>query len=113
MEHTGATNRLGYSHTVSRLGWAYHNVISMFTASGMSMTPTLFNSAAMYVEDRSLVDDERTSLHQNLRAAVRYGMTPYEALTTATRNPARWMALTDDLGTVEAGKLADPGIRDR
>ncbi|MFC4564943.1 amidohydrolase family protein [Nocardiopsis mangrovi] len=60
MEHTGATNRLGYSHTVSRLGRAYEDVTALFAASGMSVTPTLFNSSALYAGDRSLVDDERT-----------------------------------------------------
>ena len=44
MEHTGATNRLGYSHTVSRLGRAYADVVTLFTKAGLSVTPTLFNS---------------------------------------------------------------------
>ncbi|MGH3429888.1 MAG: amidohydrolase family protein, partial [Mycobacteriales bacterium] len=62
MEHTGATNRLGYSHTVSRLGKAYQDVQELFTRSGMSDTPTLFNSSALYATDRSLIDDERTKI---------------------------------------------------
>lgn len=168
MEHTGATNRLGYSHTVSRLGRAYADAVSLFVRSGMSITPTLFNSAAMYAFDRSLVDDPRTkalfpaweysafvakadaaqtpanaavlallaanvdmvlrihrgggfviagtdspldnpavSLHTNLRAQVRFGFTPYEALTTATRNPARWLGLSGKLGEVRRGAHAD------
>ncbi len=170
MEHTGATNRLGYSHTTSRLGRTYRETTGLFAASGMSVTPTLFNSAILYREDRSLFEDPRTkallppweyaklaakvadagretptneqvaaalqgnvamllavhrgggfvisgtdsplddvalSLHQNLRAMVRYGFTPLEALTTATRNPARWLGLGERLGTVEAGRLAD------
>jgi len=170
MEHVGATNRLGYSHTTSRLGRSYQDVTGLFAASGMSVTPTLFHSAILYADDHSLLDDPRTkallppweyarfaqkvadaakdtpanqlsrtalpgwvgmllavhraggfvisgtdaplddvalSLHQNLRAMVRHGFTPYEALTTATRNPARWLGLADQLGTVEAGRLAD------
>jgi Tol biopolymer transport system component len=168
MEHTGATNRLGYSHTVSRLGRAYADAVSLFVRSGMSITPTLFNSAAMYAFDRSLVDDVRTrtlfpaweyaayvakadaaqtpanaatlallaanvdmvlrihrgggfvisgtdapldnpavSLHTNLRAKVKFGFTPYEALTTATRNPARWLGLSGHLGEVRRGAQAD------
>lgn len=35
------------------------------------------------------------------------GLTPLEALQTATLNPARVFAMADSLGTVEAGKLAD------
>jgi hypothetical protein len=168
MEHTGATNRLGYSHTVSRIGRAYADVIAMFTTSGMSVTPTLFNSFVMYAEDRSLVDDRRTrvlfppweyerfvtraddatkppaaanlamlrsnvemvlrihrggglviagtdapldnvavSLHTNLRAMVRFGFTPHEALVTATRNPARWLGRERELGRIAPGAHAD------
>ncbi|WP_330274494.1 amidohydrolase family protein [Lentzea sp. NBC_00516] len=60
MEHVGATNRLGYSHTVTRQGHAYQDVIALFTASGMSITPTLFQSRALYAKDKSIVTDERT-----------------------------------------------------
>ncbi|MFD0205633.1 MULTISPECIES: amidohydrolase family protein [Saccharothrix] len=60
MEHVGATNRLGYSHTVSRTGRAYQDVVELFTRSGMSVTPTLFHSRALYADDKSLVTDERT-----------------------------------------------------
>jgi cytosine/adenosine deaminase-related metal-dependent hydrolase len=168
MEHTGATNRLGYSHTVSRLGRAYEDAVSLFVRSGMSITPTLFNSAGIYDTDRTLVEDVRTrtlfpsweyaqyvakadaartpanattlallaanvdmvlrihrgggfviagtdapldnpavSLHANLRAKVRFGFTPYEALTTATRNPARWLGLRARLGEIRPGARAD------
>jgi cytosine/adenosine deaminase-related metal-dependent hydrolase len=168
MEHTGATNRLGYSHTVSRLGRAYADVVTLFAKSGLSVTPTLFNSTMAHVDDPSLLTDPRTttlfpaweyaalqtevntargpagvttrallagnvdmvlrihrggglvisgtdspldniaiSLHANLRSMVAGGFTPYEALTTATRNPAKWLALEDKLGVVRAGAQAD------
>jgi adenine deaminase len=35
------------------------------------------------------------------------GFTPYEALTTATHNPAKWLALEDKLGVVKPGAQAD------
>ncbi|MCU1227654.1 MAG: hypothetical protein JWO97_538 [Acidobacteria bacterium] len=47
------------------------------------------------------------SLHDELAIFVEQGMTPLQALQTATRNPARFLGLSDSLGTVEAGKLAD------
>jgi imidazolonepropionase-like amidohydrolase len=45
------------------------------------------------------------NLHGELRAYVMAGMSNYEALKTATVNPAQ--ALGFDGGTIEAGKLAD------
>ncbi|KJK44349.1 amidohydrolase [Lentzea aerocolonigenes] len=166
MEHVGATNRLGYSHTVTRQGKAYQDVVELFVRSGMSMTPTLFQSRALFAEDKSLVTDERTRVlfppweydryvtdannagtpastwspdilrgwvtfalavhrkgglvicgtdapldtpatatHMNLRAMVKYGFTPREALITATRNPARWLGLP--IGTIRPGAPAD------
>jgi predicted amidohydrolase YtcJ len=47
------------------------------------------------------------SLHVELERLVEAGLTPLEALQTATLNPARVLNMTDSLGTVEAGKLAD------
>jgi imidazolonepropionase-like amidohydrolase len=53
------------------------------------------------------LDPVAVGLHLNLRAMVRFGMTPYEALQTATRQPARQLGVSRDLGTVAPGKLAD------
>ena len=47
------------------------------------------------------------SLHDELGLLVHAGLTPAEALRTATVNPARFLGLTDSLGTVAAGKVAD------
>src|SRR6185312_3449488 len=44
-------------------------------------------------------------LHAELFSYVQFGMTPYEALRTATVNPAELLNL--DAGTIEPGKLAD------
>ncbi|MGC0386585.1 cytosine/adenosine deaminase-related metal-dependent hydrolase [Streptomyces sp. SAI-129] len=59
MEHTGATNRFGYSRTVTPLGTGCSDVTDLFVASDMARTPTLFGSTTLYREDRSLVDDRR------------------------------------------------------
>ena len=165
-EHLGATNRLGYSRTVSALGAGYQDVAALFTHSGAGRTPTLFLATALLGEDRSLVDDARiktlypaweyarlkaraeqmaasdrtpllaslernvaqvktllrsggrvltgtdapidfvaVSLHLNLRGMVKYGVTPYEALLTATRFPGEFM--NEPIGTVTPGALAD------
>ncbi len=47
------------------------------------------------------------SLHEELVLLVEAGLTPLEALQAATRNPAEYFEQLDQLGTVEAGKLAD------
>jgi len=47
------------------------------------------------------------SLHEELAFFVKAGFTPMEALQTATRNPAQFLGRLEDLGTVEAGKIAD------
>ena len=47
------------------------------------------------------------SLHEELQRFVAAGLTPMEALQTATLNPAKFLGLEDRLGTIEIGKLAD------
>ena len=48
------------------------------------------------------------SLHEELRLFVdSVGMTPLEALESATRRPAEWLHLADSVGTIEPGKVAD------
>jgi len=53
------------------------------------------------------------SLHDELALLVGAGLTPAEALRTATLNPARFLGLTDSLGTVEPGKIADLVLLER
>jgi hypothetical protein len=47
------------------------------------------------------------SLHDELAMMVESGLTPLAALQAATVNPAKFMGRTVDLGTIEAGKIAD------
>jgi imidazolonepropionase-like amidohydrolase len=47
------------------------------------------------------------SLHRELELYVRAGLTPMQAIETATSVPARVMKLDRDVGTVEAGKRAN------
>ncbi|WP_222853331.1 amidohydrolase family protein [Fodinicola acaciae] len=169
MEHVGATNRLGYSRTVSALGSGMSDVTDLFDATKAARTPTLFVSAAMFGTDQSLYHDDRVrtlypsweyaslkaavdaaqandptatlhnlakqvrqlatmirgggivvtgtdspidhtavSTHMNLRAMVAYGLTPYEALTTATRNPG--LVLGEPLGQLAPGSYADLAV---
>jgi imidazolonepropionase-like amidohydrolase len=48
------------------------------------------------------------SLHDELEALVTEGgLTPFEALQAATRNPPYFFNMQDEIGTIEAGKIAD------
>jgi imidazolonepropionase-like amidohydrolase len=47
------------------------------------------------------------SLHRELQLFVRAGLTPLQALQTATLNPAIFFGKTADWGTIAAGKTAD------
>ncbi|SHE61002.1 Amidohydrolase family protein [Microbulbifer donghaiensis] len=47
------------------------------------------------------------SLHEELEQLVGAGLTPFQALRTATLNPAIYLNLQNEMGTVEVGKIAD------
>ncbi len=45
--------------------------------------------------------------HKEVEAFVDAGLSPMEALVAGTRGSAEWAGVSDRLGTLEAGKLAD------
>jgi imidazolonepropionase-like amidohydrolase len=47
------------------------------------------------------------SLHKELALLVEAGLTPAEALATATSNPARFLGLDNELGAIKPGWIAD------
>ncbi len=47
------------------------------------------------------------TLHRELESLVAAGLPPQAALEAATRNPAEWLGVLDDRGTIEPGKRAD------
>jgi hypothetical protein len=47
------------------------------------------------------------SLHEELALLVEAGLTPMQALRTATSNPAKFLGMSDTVGTIEKGNLAD------
>jgi len=50
---------------------------------------------------------ERSRLYEELSLLVEAGLTPMQALQSATRNPAVFLGRLDSLGTIERGKIAD------
>ncbi|WP_419996319.1 amidohydrolase family protein [Streptomyces boninensis] len=70
MEHLGATHRLGYSTTLSRAGRSYQDVLALFAASGMAVTPTLILGALTLADHPGLVTDPRiTALYPHWEQA--------------------------------------------
>lgn len=53
-----------------------------------------------------------SGLHDELELLVQCGLTPAEAIRTATRNPAEYFDRLKDMGTIEKGKLADLVVLD-
>ncbi len=53
------------------------------------------------------------SLHQELELFVQAGLSPLDALRTATLNPARFLGREAELGSVTTGKIADLVLLDK
>lgn len=53
------------------------------------------------------------SMHDELRYMQQAGLTPYQVLLTATKNPAVMLGIEDRLGTIEVGKDADLVLLDK
>ena len=52
------------------------------------------------------------ALHRELEALVGVGLTPYEALRTATTRPFEYLGEIDRAGTIEVGKHSDMVLLD-
>jgi imidazolonepropionase-like amidohydrolase len=102
-------------------------------ASGVWNCPTLQVYAALSNGDAQIIENRRafirelhergarilagtdagyllpagTSLHAELRELVASGLTPYDAIYSATRAPAEFFRMESDIGSIEAGKRAD------
>ena len=53
------------------------------------------------------------SLHAELEMLVRAGLSPMEALSAATLEPARYFSLENSMGSIDAGKKADMILLDK
>lgn len=52
-------------------------------------------------------DGDAFAVHEELRALVEAGLTPYQALAAGTRNLAEFLGTADSTGTIAIGKVAD------
>ena len=53
------------------------------------------------------LDNPGLGVHANLQEMVGYGWEPYDALRAAIVNPARYLGVAKDVGTLARGKVAD------
>ena len=57
--------------------------------------------------------DEVASVSCGVQAAIEVGMTPADAIKTATINAANALGLSDEIGSIEVGKSADLIVMDK
>jgi len=134
IEHFGATSRRGFSLVVSRLGNSYQDVISLVSKSGMVVTPTLALNSRGGTQDitgraetlKKIVDaggriiagtdspfiPHAESLHTEIEIYVKAGLTPAQALRTATSASAAALGAGDQLGQLVPGFMADLVVLD-
>lgn len=94
-----------YSHTAQTENQTEN--LKRLQAEESTVANILRKGAPVLAGTDSPIDIPATSLHLNLRAQVKYGLQPWQALETVTSLPAKAYGLTKDLGTLEKGKLAD------
>ncbi len=83
-----------------------------FNVLRVARTATLLQRAGVRVNIGAHGQREGLGAHWEMWMFGLGGMTPLEALRTATLNPARYLGLDRDIGSLEVGKLADLVIID-
>jgi hypothetical protein len=96
---------------VAGIGFADQGYRDTIRAFGLEFTKALFDGGVMLLAGSDSTFEGGPvfgfSLHDELQLFVDAGLTPYQALETATRNSAIAMGELDEWGTIEVGKRAD------
>jgi Tol biopolymer transport system component/imidazolonepropionase-like amidohydrolase len=83
------------------------NTLASLQSEEETVAAVLHSGGAVVLGTDSPLPGNAIVNHLGLRAEVKFGLQPWEALQTATILPARVFGYEKDLGTVEEGKLAD------
>jgi len=82
-----------------------------FVQMELEMTKAMFDAGVPFMAGTDTAAGVHVfpgfSLHEELELFVKAGLTPLQALQTATRNPAEFLGRQAELGSVEPGKIAD------
>jgi len=96
--------RVGTADEIEIWNKSFAKRLSILGAMHRASTPILAGTDTGWYNAYSYPGFE---LHEELQLLVRAGLTPLEALRSATVSPARFLGMQADLGTIEKGKLAD------
>jgi tetratricopeptide (TPR) repeat protein len=125
MDDNNFTNdpRMKYMPEAERESWELKNVPSVFSHTAedwavekknyqkeMEIVGIMNRAGVKFIAGTDVANPycfPGFSLHNELSLFVQAGLTPLEALQTATYNAAEFLGQLDSLGTVEAGKIAD------
>lgn len=69
--------------------------------------PFRLDSAGISFSFTTRLLKDKSEFLPNIRKAISYGLTPEKALAALTTNPARLLSVSDIVGTLEQGKLAN------
>jgi hypothetical protein len=98
-------------YVVAGIGFADEAYRKRIRDFGLEFTKALFDGGVMLLAGSDSTFEGGPvfgfSLHDELQLFVDAGLTPYQALETAARNPAITMGELDEWGTIEVGKRAD------
>ena len=117
----GTDDRIRYISPAMRESWNQHPVFTRFTPDQSETLRAGFPKTLQFVgrmhrAGARLLAGTDTGvpyvfpgfdLHRELQLFVGAGLSPLEALQTATINPARYLGREAELGTIARGKLAD------
>lgn len=79
----------------------------MMTWEQAPTNPRRLDAAGLRVALTTSKLKDRSEFSANLKSAIKHGLKPERALAMLTTNPAEMLGLSDQMGTIEPGKLAN------
>ena len=116
--------RLKYINLLQKLGWKFdadgmidraptpagRKAFMDFYLKGLELTGKAHRAGVKILAGTDANDTycfPGLGIHDELQELVKAGLSPMEALKTATVNPAEYFGLSDDHGSIAAGQVAD------